>query len=64
MLLTDTTRITLTDEGAINKYTQALLLGRLEEPSEVGDMVAFLASDLASYSTGGVFDVTGGMLSR
>jgi 3-oxoacyl-[acyl-carrier protein] reductase len=64
MLLTDTTRITLTDENAINKYTQALLLGRLEEPSEVGDMVAFLASDLASYSTGGVFDVTGGMLSR
>lgn len=64
MLLTELTAITLTDEEAVKKYNQNLLLGRLEEVAEVGEMVAFLASDAASYSTGAVFDVTGGMMSR
>lgn len=64
MLLTELTAVTLTDEEAVKKYNQNLLLGRLEEVAEVGEMVAFLASDAASYSTGAVFDVTGGMMSR
>lgn len=64
MLLTELTRITLTDEEAVKKYTSALTLGRLGEITEVGDMVVFLASDRASYSTGAVFDITGGMMSR
>ncbi|GHV85245.1 3-oxoacyl-[acyl-carrier-protein] reductase FabG [Spirochaetia bacterium] len=64
MLLTELTAVTLTDEEAIKKYNQNLLLGRLEEVSEVGEMAAFLVSDAASYSTGAVFDVTGGMMSR
>lgn len=64
MLLTELTAVTLTDEEAVKKYNQSLLLGRLEEVSEVGEMVAFLASDAASYSTGAVFDITGGMMSR
>jgi 3-oxoacyl-[acyl-carrier protein] reductase len=64
MLLTELTAVTLTDEEAVKKYNQNLLLGRLEEVSEVGEMVAFLASDAASYSTGAVFDITGGMMSR
>jgi 3-oxoacyl-[acyl-carrier protein] reductase len=64
MLLTELTRATLTDEEAVKKYSAALTLGRLGEPSEVADLVAFLASDLASYSTGGAYDVTGGMMSR
>ena len=64
MLLTDLTLVTLTDEAAIKKYNENLLLRRLAEVSEVGEMVAFLASDTASYSTGAVFDVTGGMMSR
>jgi 3-oxoacyl-[acyl-carrier protein] reductase len=64
MLLTELTRITLTDEEAVKKYASALTLGRLGEISEVGDMVAFLASERASYSTGAVFDITGGMMSR
>ncbi|MDR1930563.1 MAG: SDR family oxidoreductase, partial [Treponema sp.] len=64
MLLTELTSVTLTDEEAVKKYKQNLLLGRLEEVSEVGEMVAFLASDAVSYSTGAVFDVTGGMMSR
>ena len=64
MMLTETTAVTLTDEEAIKKYCDNLLLGRLEETSEVGEMVAFLASDIASYSTGAIFDVSGGMMSR
>ncbi|MDR1308197.1 MAG: SDR family oxidoreductase [Treponema sp.] len=64
MLLTELTAVTLTDEEAVKNYNQNLLLGRLEEVSEVGEMVAFLASDAASYSTGAVFDITGGMMSR
>ncbi|MDR0583867.1 MAG: SDR family oxidoreductase [Treponema sp.] len=64
MLLTELTSVTLTDEEAVKKYNQNLLLGRLEEVAEVGEMVAFLVSGAASYSTGAVFDVTGGMMSR
>ncbi|MCL1812187.1 MAG: SDR family oxidoreductase [Treponema sp.] len=64
MLLTDLTSITLTDEQAVKKYTQNLPLGRLEDVSEVGEMVAYLAGDVSSYSTGAVYDVTGGMMSR
>jgi 3-oxoacyl-[acyl-carrier protein] reductase len=64
MLLTELTSVTLTDEEAIKKYNQNLLLGRLEKVSEVGEMVAYLSSDVVSYSTGAVFDVTGGMMSR
>jgi 3-oxoacyl-[acyl-carrier protein] reductase len=64
MLFTELTAVTLTSEEEVQKYNQTLLLGRLEEVTEVGEMVAFLASDAASYSTGAVFDVTGGMMSR
>jgi 3-oxoacyl-[acyl-carrier protein] reductase len=64
MLLTELTSPTLTDEEAVKKYKENLLLGRLEDVSEVGEMVAFLASAAASYSTGAVFDITGGMMSR
>ena len=35
-------------------------LGRIEEPEDVANMVAFLASSDASYSTGQTFDVSGG----
>ncbi|MDJ0420568.1 3-oxoacyl-ACP reductase FabG [Rhodococcus opacus] len=35
-------------------------LGRAGEPSEIGDVVLFLASDLSSYMTGSVLEVHGG----
>ncbi|MEX1162694.1 MAG: SDR family oxidoreductase, partial [Nitriliruptor sp.] len=35
-------------------------LGRMGEPGEVADVALFLASDLSSYVTGAVVEVTGG----
>ena len=38
-------------------------LGRLGEPIELGDLVAFLASERASYITGAAYQVDGGSIS-
>ena len=37
-------------------------MGRIGEPEEVGNLVAFLASDNSSYLTGQAINVTGGQL--
>src|SRR5262245_54349071 len=37
-------------------------LGRIQKPEDVANMVAFLASSDASYTTGQTFDVSGGLL--
>ena len=41
--------------------TQQIPMGRIGEPEEVAKVVLFLASDLASYLTGQVIHITGGM---
>jgi 3-oxoacyl-[acyl-carrier protein] reductase len=43
-------------EAAIAKIP----LGRLAEPSEIAAMIAWIASDECSFSTGAVFDLSGG----
>ena len=41
---------------------QAATLGRIAEPEDVANMVAFLASDDASFITGQAYNVNGGTL--
>ena len=37
-------------------------LGRIGQPEEVADLALYLASDAASYVTGGTFVIDGGMM--
>ena len=37
-------------------------LGRMAQPAEIGEVVAFLASDRASFMTGSIVTVDGGLL--
>jgi 3-oxoacyl-[acyl-carrier protein] reductase len=48
--------------ATLEKLSQQIPLGRIGEPSEVGRVVAFLASEAASYLNGAVLDVSGGRL--
>lgn len=45
-------------------YVERIPQGRVAEPDELAAIVAFLASDAASYMTGATLDATGGMLMR
>ena len=42
-------------------FADGIPMGRLSEPAEVGEVVAFAASDRASYCTGAVWLVDGGL---
>jgi len=46
----------------VSESTASIPLGRYGEPSEYGDVVAFLASQRASYITGSVIRVDGGLI--
>ena len=59
LIETDMTR-TLTDEGR-EEWASQIPLGRLGTPADVASAVCFLASDEASYITGHVLAVNGGM---
>ena len=50
-----------TDE-VVRQSTASIPLGRYGEPREYGDVVAFLASERASYLTGSTFRVDGGYI--
>ena len=52
----------LTSEDAKKKILSRTPLKRLGEPSEVADVVAWLASDAASYVTGEIVVVDGGRM--
>jgi 3-oxoacyl-[acyl-carrier protein] reductase len=46
----------------LSPVAEGIPLGRLGEPSELGDLVAFLASELSSYITGAVYQIDGGAI--
>lgn len=51
----------MTVEEVRTEYVALTPLGRLEEPEDVADAVAFLASDRARFITGEALNVTGGV---
>lgn len=53
-------RRVLFSEEAIQKYAELNPMGRIGKPHEVANVAAFLASDEASYVTGGIYLVDGG----
>lgn len=48
-------------QDLLDKFAKMTMLGRLGEPSEIANAALFLASDEASYITGHILDVNGGM---
>jgi 3-oxoacyl-[acyl-carrier protein] reductase len=52
----------LLPEEVRNKYLENIPLGRFGTPEDVANAVAFLASDYASYITGQVIDIDGGLV--
>jgi 3-oxoacyl-[acyl-carrier protein] reductase len=49
-------------EDVMEESTASIPAGRLGTPEEYGDVVAFLASERASYVTGSIIRVDGGMI--
>ena len=58
---TEMVRSTISPERTV-AYAKSFPIARLGEPSEVADLVAFLASDNAAYITGASLDINGGDL--
>ncbi len=48
-------------EHLLEKFAGMTMLKRLGKPEEIAEVITFLASDAASYITGTVIDVNGGM---
>jgi 3-oxoacyl-[acyl-carrier protein] reductase len=58
----DTEMTRVLDETVKNKLIEQIPLARLGLPEDIAQTVAFLVSDRASYITGQVINVNGGML--
>ena len=58
---TDMVRSTITPEQA-DAYAERFPVNRMGEPREVAELVAFLATDRASYISGASLDINGGAL--
>ena len=48
-------------EHLLEHFAEQTMLKRLGKPEEIAEVITFLASDKASYITGAVIDVNGGM---
>jgi len=49
-----------TDPEVLTHITSLIPMKRVGEPGEVAELVAWLCSDLVSFSTGAVYDISGG----
>ncbi|TMC12317.1 MAG: SDR family oxidoreductase [Chloroflexi bacterium] len=61
-IATPINRATLADDAKMRTLGRIVPLGRIGQPEEVAQVVAFLASDAASYVTGSTYYVDGGMV--
>lgn len=63
MIWTDMQKVAIADnKEAFDQIVAAVPMGKMGEPDDIGNMVAFLASDAARYITGAEFVVDGGMV--
>ncbi len=53
---------TVSDPEALKRLDAAIPLGKMAEPEQIGEVVAFLASDAASYVTATTVVVDGGLM--
>src|SRR5262249_48079103 len=61
--LTSLTQAGAVDDATIQQHVGARgPVGRLGDPAEFGQLVAFLASERAGYITGGVYQIDGGII--
>lgn len=58
-VMTDMNRVGVPDEW-LAEWERRTPIGRLGEPAEIASLVAFLASDAASYMTGSIVTIDGG----
>jgi 2-dehydro-3-deoxy-L-rhamnonate dehydrogenase (NAD+) len=49
-----------TEPATLARLASLIPMGRLGQPTEVAELVAWLASDRCTFSTGAVYDITGG----
>ena len=56
-------RSDMTGDLPVDELKKMVPMGRFGEPEEIADLVSFLASDRASYITGEVININGGLYS-